>query len=141
MTRQAATRARILKVRTVQHRLAATRVVAATEKLERVLGNMARLEELRHALVPVVGGASGASLAQAGEMATRLSAHDDDLARAAQQSRAALVRCDADRQQAHIMQEGSERLYDRARRDAAQHRAMRLSQLPRSARVRAGQDT
>ncbi len=139
MRMRAATHARILRIRKVQHLQAAGHVAQASERLGQIIGNKERLVQLRLELEPVCGPTSGAALAQAGEMAMRLGAHDEALAAVERASRDALDRSTDARIAAQIAEESSKTLFQRARRAEAVARDAR-SAAPRGRSAGRGEE-
>ena len=110
----AQSRARIARVRQVQHLQAANVAASAAGKVVQLENNAERLTALRASLCPAAGAHSGAALRAAGELANRL---DDarrglDTAIVAARDTAALRV--AERIDADVRREGAERLETRA---------------------------
>lgn len=72
MTNLVAQRARIVRVRRIQHGLAASAAVEAQNRVSMLEMNRERLLRMRSELRPVEGLTDGAALARMGELATRL---------------------------------------------------------------------
>ncbi len=69
-----AARARLLRVRAIQHRIAAAAAIAADAGVADLIASRARLTALGAGLAPPPGPATGATLAGRGELAARLDA-------------------------------------------------------------------
>jgi hypothetical protein len=114
MTALAHRRARITRVREVQHLQAVGIATAAEEKVAQLEGNAARLAALRTSLTLAPGMTSGATLGNAGELGLRLDSVRDGLTNAIDGAKVvALARAD-DALTADIARESAERLQVRA---------------------------
>lgn len=114
MTALADRRARISRVRRVQHLQAAGAVAAAEERVVSLQANADRLAAMRESLVADAGSTSGATLGSIGELSMRLEAARDGLARAIGQARDVVALRVTERTDAHIARESAERLQVRA---------------------------
>lgn len=63
---------RLMRVRTVQHNLAAVAAHKAQQQVESLEASIAKLVSLRDSMQPSAGATTGAQLAASGEIATRL---------------------------------------------------------------------
>jgi hypothetical protein len=132
-------RARITRVREVQHLHAVGEAAAAENKLVQLEGNAARLAALRLSLTLTPGLTNGASLGNAGEMGLRLDTVRHGLSDAIGAAKAVAVARANDRLNADIRRESAERLENRAvaelqrlieQRMAANIRHRRRKELP-----------
>jgi len=107
-------RARITRVREVQHLHAIGEAAAAEGKVVQLEGNAARLAALRMSLSLSPGLTNGASLGNAGEMGLRLDTVRHGLADAIGAAKAVATARVNDRRDADIQRESAERLETRA---------------------------
>jgi hypothetical protein len=107
-------RARITRVREVQHLHAVSEAAAAEGKLNQLEGNAARLAALRVSLSLTPGMTDGAALGNAGEMGLRLDTVRHGLSDAIGAARAIATARARDRLDADIRRESAERLENRA---------------------------
>lgn len=107
-------RARITRVRQVQHLQAVSEAVAAETKVVQLEGNAARLAELRNSLSTAAGLTSGAALGNAAELGGRLDHVRSGLTDAIGTARGIAAARAGDRLQADIARESAERLQNRA---------------------------
>jgi hypothetical protein len=107
-------RARITRVREVQHLRAVSEAAAAEGKVVQLEGNAARLAALRMSLTLAPGMTSGASLGNAGEMGLRLDTVRHGLSDAIGAAKAVALARINDRRDADIRRESAERLENRA---------------------------
>lgn len=110
----AQSRARIARVRQVQHLQAANEAASATGKVIQLENNAARLANLRASLCPAAGPNSGAALGAASELASRLDDARRGLDHAIGVARDAAALRVAERIDADVRREGAERLETRA---------------------------
>ena len=122
-------RARLARVRRIQHGLAATVAAEAVGRVQMLETSRERLRQMRTELCPTEGPTTGAALARMGELAMRLDTARHSLARSA-----AAVR-EAERQAARRDQESAEKLEASALRSARDLAEQRLRQAGRG-RVR-----
>jgi hypothetical protein len=113
-------RARVARVRRVQHLQAAGIAAEAAGKVVQLENNASRLASLRGSLTAPVGLSSGAALSGSSELAARLDAVRSGLADALGAARIAAMERAAERLNAHIKREGAERLETRAVADLQQ---------------------
>ena len=114
MKAQSQQRARIARVRRVQHLQAVGAAAQAEGKLVQLEGNADRLQSLRASLSGAAGLTSGAALSNAAELATRLDDVRHGLSRAIGSAREAVELRSVERIGAHIARESAERLQNRA---------------------------
>ena len=107
-------RARITRVREVQHLHAVGEAAAAEGKVVQLEGNAARLAALRMSLTLAPGLTTGASLGNAGEMGLRLDTVRHGLSDAIGAAKAIATARANDRRDADIRRESAERLEHRA---------------------------
>jgi hypothetical protein len=107
-------RARITRVREVQHLHAVGEAAAAEGKVVQLEGNAARLAALRMSLTLAPGLTNGASLGNAGEMGLRLDTVRHGLTDAIGAAKAVATARVKDRTAADIRRESAERLESRA---------------------------
>ena len=113
-------RARVARVRRVQHLQAAGIAAEAQGKVAQLENNASRLASLRGSLIAPVGPSSGAALGGSGELAARLDAVRNGLADALGAARIAAMERAAEQLNAHIKREGAERLETHAVADLQQ---------------------
>ena len=109
-----AQRARIARVRRIQHNLAAAAAAKANGHVQALELNSRRLKQIREGLAAEPGLTSGASLASRGELAVRLESARDGLGRTINGARAAARLREAERLGARRDQDGAEKLERRA---------------------------
>ena len=107
-------RARLARVRKVQHNLAAVRVARAQGEVTMLETSADQLSRIRHGLGFEQGTALGASLASLGELAMRLDAARDGIGRSIANARQIVAAHESSRIVAHRNQESAERLQERA---------------------------
>jgi hypothetical protein len=107
-------RARVTRVREVQHLHAAGEATSAENKVVQLEANAARLVALRMSLAMAPGLTSGAALGNAGEMALRLDTVRHGLTDAIGAAKAVALARINDRTDADIQRESAERLENRA---------------------------
>jgi hypothetical protein len=107
-------RARITRVRQVQHLHAVSEAAAAEGKVVQLEGNAAKLAALRMSLTLAPGITSGASLGNSGEMGLRLDTVRHGLTDAIGAAKAVASARIKDRTDADIRRESAERLETRA---------------------------
>lgn len=107
-------RARITRVRQVQHLQAATEAANAEGKVVQLEGNAARLAALRLSLSVAPGMTSGASLGNSAELGSRLDQVRSGLTDAIGAARSVALSRANERRVADIAREGAERLETRA---------------------------
>lgn len=107
-------RARVARVRNVQHLQATIVAEAANARVVDLETNAGRLAEMRGALAPGAGLTSGAALGGARELMARLEAAEQSLAGTIATARIAAQARQQERLEARIAQEGAEKLEARA---------------------------
>lgn len=120
MKGKAAKRARIARVRRIQHDLVAADAARAENHASMLENSAERLAQLRNSLNVGVGRASGASLANLGELAMRLDDARQGLTAAIDNARANASRQSELRLQARVRQESAAKLEARAASALAQ---------------------
>ena len=111
-------RQRIVKVRRIQHALAANAAAAAAGRVRTLELSRERLLQMRAELKPVEGPTSGQALAQMGELAMRLDSARLGLGPTIESARSAAATREAERIVARRDQESAEKLEDIAFRAA-----------------------
>ena len=128
-------RARIARVRRLQHGLAASSAAEAVGQLRNLENSNDRLARMRLELSASEGATSGALLACAGELAMRLDAARNGLVPNIEAARSVAAAREAARMEARRDQEGAERLEQMAARTAAEMAENRMSGIaPRRTR-------
>jgi hypothetical protein len=135
MTSRLRQRARIVRVRTIQHGLAAAVAEQAQRRVADLEESAARLADLRDGFGAGAGTLVGSSLASRGEIAMRLDLAREGLVRSIGTARVRAEICKDARIAAHRDQESAERLTERAVRDAAR-RAEKKQPQGRAPRAR-----
>jgi len=131
-------RARITRVREVQHLHAIGEAAAAEGKVVQLEGNAARLAALRMSLTLAPGITTGAGLGNAGEMGLRLDTVRHGLTDAIGAAKAVASARAKDRRDADIRRESAERLETRA---VAELQQMIEERMMANIRRRARRDT
>ena len=111
-------RQRIVKVRRIQHGLAASAAASAAGRVRSLELSRERLLQMRAELRPVEGPSSGQALAQMGELAMRLDSARLGLGPTIDSARSAAAMREAERLAARRDQESAEKLEDMAFRAA-----------------------
>jgi hypothetical protein len=111
-------RARIARVRRIQHGLAASAAAQAAGQVQLLESNRATLARMRGELRPSPGPSTGAALAQMGELAMRLDSARIGLGRSIDSARNVAIARESERVSARRDQESAEKL-QKAARDAA----------------------
>lgn len=127
-------RARIVRVRTIQHRLAQRAAASAHAEVARIEAGCSRLDDLSAAVAPVCGPTDGAALASRAEIVARLTEAATDLTTKAVHRRAVAVLLDDERRAADVRQSGAEQMLRTAERDAARAREAAVARQPTSRR-------
>ena len=112
-------RARIARVRRIQHDLAALAVAKASGQVQLIETNQRRLTQMREAVTVEAGPTSGADIASRGELAMRLEAARHGLGRTLADARAVAALRERARVGARRDQESAEKLERRAAASAA----------------------
>jgi hypothetical protein len=113
MTRLSHRCARILRVRTVEHRVATARAAAAEKRIGDLLGVAQRIADLRTSLRPDVGVTNGQALNAMAEMKMRLERAEGDLVRPIRQAEAHRDQATLARLLARTREDGAGRLRDK----------------------------
>jgi hypothetical protein len=113
-------RARITRVRQVQHLQAAREAATAENKVVQLEGNAAKLAALRSSLSTAPGITSGAALGNSAELAARLDQVRSGLADAIGAARITAAARAAERLKADIARESAQKLENRAVSDLQQ---------------------
>ena len=124
-------RARLARVRKIQHGLAATVAAAAAERVQLLETSRERLRQMRAELRPIEGATSGAALARMGELAMRLDSARFGLAPSIDAARSAASAKEQARVRARQDQESAERLEHAAARAAADMAERRVNKAGR----------
>jgi hypothetical protein len=128
-------RARLARVRRIQHGLAATIAAEAAGRVQMLETSRARLLQMRSELCPLEGTTTGAAMARMGELAMRLDAARHNLGPTIDSARNAAAAREAERRAARRDQESAEKLEAAALRAAEELAEQRLRQNGRG-RVR-----
>lgn len=124
-------RTRIVRVRRIQHGLAASAAVDAAQRVQLIEGNRARLHQMRGELQPVTGLTTGAALARIGELAMRLDEARLGLGSSLDAARAVAANREGERRLARRDQESAEKLEQVAVLAAEEQSERRLRGLGR----------
>lgn len=114
MTRLSHRCARILRVRSVEHRVAVACAVTAERRIGDLLGVAQRIADLRGSLRPSLGATNGQVLNAMAEMKARLERAEGDLARPIRQAAAHRDQATVARLLARSREDGAGRLRDKA---------------------------
>lgn len=114
MNRRSERCVRVLRVRSVEHRVAAARLVSAEKRIGDLLGVAQRIADLRSGLRPGLGSTCGQLLNAMAEMKTRLERAESDLAHPIRQAAVHRDQATAARLLARSREDGAERLHDKA---------------------------
>ena len=118
MTAALRQRQRIVKVRRIQHALAANAAATAAGRVRSLELSRERLRQMRAELKPVAGPTCGQALAQMGELAMRLDSARLGLTPTIESARSAAATREAERLTARRDQESAEKLEETAFRAA-----------------------
>lgn len=131
-------RARVARVRRVQHLRAAGDAAQAEGRAASLQGTADHLAQLTHALAPDPGAFTGAQFGNAAELAMRLDALRHGMTDSIVAARATALEQAAKRLEARIAQEGADRLEEQAIAAALRAREARLAAVhrPRAAAAR-----
>jgi hypothetical protein len=114
MSRLSQRAARVVRIRSIEHRVAAVRQAAAERRIAELLGIASRLSSLRSGLRTSEGATDGQSLKAMSEMLLRLRRAEGDLARPISQAEAHHQHAFAARLAARSREDGAERLRGKA---------------------------
>lgn len=132
-------RRRIVRVRGIQHALAANAAAEAAGRVRHLELSRERLLRMRAELQPVAGPTTGQTLAQMGELALRLDRARLGLGQTIDSARSAAALREGERLSARRDQESAEKLHDRAARAAEELAEQKLRGVFRTrARARPG---
>jgi hypothetical protein len=107
-------RARILRVRVIEHRVAAARQSAAEQRVTELLGVARRLDDLRASLSPTEGATTGAMLQSKNELRSRLGRAETELQNPIRRAEDDHQQASSSRLLARAREEGAERLRNKA---------------------------
>jgi hypothetical protein len=124
-------RARLARVRRIQHGLAATLAAEAAGRVQMLETSRERLRQMRSELRPVEGPTTGAAMARMGELAMRLDSARHSLGPTIDSARSAAAAREAERRAARRDQESAEKLEAAALRVAQELAEQRLRQAGR----------
>ncbi len=113
MTRLSDRRERIVRVRALEHRLAAVRQTAAEKRIMDLLGVARRLGDLRANLINSVGPTSGASLQAVSELQGRLGRAESELSQPIKMAELHAEEATSARLRARSREDGAQRLRER----------------------------
>jgi len=125
-------RARLARVRRIQHGLAASVAAQAAGRVQMLETSRERLRQMRSELKPVQGPTTGAAMARMGELAMRLDSARYNLGPTIDSARSAAAAREAERRAARRDQESAEKLEAAALRAAEDAAEKRLRQSGRS---------
>jgi len=139
VTRQ---RARIARVRHIQHDLAAAEAARAKDKVDALEMSADHLSRLRAELTPGLGVTTGATMGSVGELALRIEKAREGLARTITSARGVAEAKDKVRLAARIQQESADKLKDKAAAadEAREDRRLAASIRPRVRPARQGDE-
>jgi hypothetical protein len=133
-------RARLARVRRIQHGLAATVAAQAAGRVQMLETSRERLRQMRSELRPVEGATTGAAMARMGELAMRLDSARYNLGPTIDSARSAAAARETERRAARRDQESAEKLEAAALRVAEEAAEQRLRQAGRGrARLHQGE--
>jgi hypothetical protein len=124
-------RARLARVRRIQHGLAATVAAQAAGRVQMLETSRERLRQMRSELRPVEGPTTGAAMARMGELAMRLDSARYNLGPTIDSARSAAAARETERRAARRDQESAEKLEAAALRVAEEMAEQRLRQAGR----------
>jgi len=119
-------RSRIVRVRTIEHRIAAMKQTLAEQRFCELVGVARRLEDLRASLAPRAGPIDGGSFQAMGELRNRLGRAEAELSTPIRRAGTAQEEAASLRLRARAREEGAEKLRGRAARMEEQQTALRL---------------
>ena len=124
-------RQRIVRVRRIQHNVAASAAVDAAQRVQTIEGNRSRLQQMRGELQPALGLTTGAALARIGELGMRLDEARFGLGSSLGAARAMAAIREDERLAARRGQESAEKLEQVAASAAEEQSERRLRGLGR----------
>lgn len=107
-------RARVVRMRAIEHKVAVARLARATREASSLDAVAQRISALRNSLGTSQGQTNGQLLAAMAEMATRLDRAGKELEQPIAAIEAARIRIDAERVKARIKEEGAAKLHSKA---------------------------
>lgn len=122
---------RLVRVRSIQHNLAALVADHAFRRVEALESSAGQLARLRDGFAPEQGTSSGAIIASLGEIAMRLDAARDGLGKTITGARAQAAASGEARLAARQRQESAQRITDKAAADAARKAEKKQAASPR----------
>jgi hypothetical protein len=134
MTALVRQRARLTKVRRIQHGIAASAAAEAAGRVQMLETSRERLRQMRSELRPIAGVTSGAGLARMGELAMRLDDARHGLGNTIESARGVAAHREAQRRAARRDQESAEKLEQLAVGIAEELAERRLRQAGRRRR-------
>lgn len=135
MSRLVKKRARLLRVRHVQHMLAVAETSRARDEAAHIENNAGRLAQMRGELFGELGSTDGATLSARRELAARLEQAGRQLDGALYDANRRIEQREADVIAADREREIAERLKDKARRAAADQLEARIAAIPLYKRI------
>lgn len=132
-------RQRIVRVRRIQHGVAASAAVDAAQRVQTIEGNRLRLQQMRGELQPATGLTTGAALARIGELGARLDEARFGLGTSLGAARATAATREGERVAARRDQESAEKLEQAAAWAAEEQSERRLRAIIRRPRVTQGE--
>lgn len=114
MSRRCERAGKIVRVRAIEHRVAAARLAVAERRIAELLGVVSRIGSLRASLRTRLGTTDGQSLRSMSEMLLRLGRAEIDLAQPISRAEAHHQRASAVRLAARSREDGAERFRDKA---------------------------
>lgn len=114
MTTLSKRRSRIVRVRAIEHRIAAMQQSAAERRVVELVGVAQRLDDLRQSLSPSEGLIDGASLQAKGELSNRLARAEAEMRTPIRRAEHAHDEATSLRLRARAREEGAERLRGKA---------------------------
>lgn len=107
-------RARVLRLRSIEHKVAVARLAKATNEAQSLEAVARRITALRSGLGALEGQTSGQILSAMAEMASRLDRAGRDLVQPMAALEIARLQIDAERMKARIKKEGASKLHSKA---------------------------
>jgi hypothetical protein len=114
MTSLSARRARVLRMRSIEHKVAVARLAKATSDANSLEAVARRIATLRNGLGTLEGQTSGQVLSAMAEMAGRLDRAGRDLVQPIAALETTRIQIDAERMKARIKKEGASKLHSKA---------------------------
>lgn len=114
MTSLSQRRARVLRLRNIEHKVAVARLAKATNEANSLEAVARRIATLRNGLGTLEGQTSGQALSAMAEMASRLDRAGQELVQPMAALETTRIRIDAERMKARIKKEGASKLHSKA---------------------------